>query len=151
MDDRSATPHRASTYEVLLARVPPEDLQARFPTASVRTVGPRTSLRRSLSTPSQLDRLLDELSSLGLSLVEVHRLPGATDDVQVYVVDVDGEVGAPVLHHLGWPHRVVPAQARVRLAATSGEMHRFLRACTDCGVAIERVHVVGAAVLDRSA
>ncbi|WP_426244825.1 hypothetical protein [Nocardioides sp. LHG3406-4] len=129
-------------YDVLLASRPPESLRTRFPDMSVRPTGVQTSLRRRVSGPSQLDVLLEKLCSLGLPLVDVHRLPGATREEQTYEVRIEGEVGEPLLRYLAWPHHVVPGQTRVRIAAASGDLHQFLKDCTECGASIQQVRRV---------
>ena len=129
-------------YDVLLGSRPPESLRDEFPTMSIQVTGAQTALRRRLSGPSQLDALLENLCALGVRLLEVHRLPGPVSQEQTYEVRVDGEVGEPLLQHLSWSHQVVPEQTRVRFAAASNDLHQFLRACTERGASIQRVHMV---------
>ena len=68
----------------------------------------------------------------------------STRGLATYEVRVAGELGEPLLRYLRWSHYAVPEQTLVRLAAGSADLHRFLRACTDCGASIERVRRVAA-------
>ena len=138
-----AEPLAEPVYDVLLEGEPSESLRSRYPTLPVQTTGAQTALRRRISAPAQLDALLEKLCSLGLHLLAVHRLPGSADEAGTYEVRVAGEVGEPLMRYLKWPHHVVPRQTRIRVAATSNELHRFLRTCTECGASIEGVHRVG--------
>lgn len=126
-------------YDVLLADRLPEDLLERFPNVAVGATGVQTILRRRLNEPSQLDALLEQLCSLGVPLAEVHRSPAARGEERTYEVRVEGEVGEPLLRHLAWPHHVVPGQTRVQIRSAQGELHQFLRACTEAGASIQRV------------
>lgn len=130
-------------YDVWLEGEPSESLRSRYPALPIQTMAAQTALRRRISGPAQLDALLDKLSSLGLHLLAVHRLPGSADETGTYEVRVAGEVGEPLMRYLRWPHHVVPGQTRIRVAATPNELHRFLRTCTECGASIEGVHRVG--------
>ncbi len=129
-------------YDVLLGSRPPESLRRSFPTMSIRLTGAQTALRRRVSEPRQLDALLEKLCSLGVQLLDIHRLPGPAGDDQTYEVRVAGEIGESLLRYLSWPHRVVPEQTRVRISAASGDLHQFLRACTESGASIQRVRRV---------
>jgi hypothetical protein len=133
---------RKQIYDVVLACEPPESLRHRFPNMWVRGPETHTALRRRVSGPARLDDLLEKLAGLGLPLVELHRLPGATAEQQTYEVRVEGELGEPLLRYLSWPHQVVSGQTRVRITAATVELHRFLRACTECGASIQRVRLV---------
>lgn len=56
-----------------------------------------------------------------------------------YEVQVEGELGEPLLRHLSWSHRVVPTETLMRVDATPSELIRLLRACSECGLTIEGV------------
>lgn len=109
---------------------------------SVQATGAQTSLRRRISGPAQLDALLEKLGSLGLPLLDIHRWPPTGGEEQTYEVRIDGRVGEPLLRHLSWTYAVVPERTRVRIAAASGDLHQFLRACTESGASIQRVRRV---------
>jgi len=159
-----AESERAFAYDVQLRRRPPRSLRARFPSMKVRTLGAQTALRRRVERSGQLEAMLEKLSSLGLVVTEVHRLPaagrvdvGAAGDTSAtqtadlvggpgegvpYEVRVAGELGKPLLRYLRWSHYAVPARTVVRLAVPPAELTGFLQACTDCGASIERVRRV---------
>ena len=106
-----------------------------------------TALRRA-SGPDQLDELLQRVRSVGLVLVDVHRVAPATEDSAgqaVYEVRVKGLLGEALLSYLRWPHYVIPVETRVRIAAASSDLLVFLRACTAAGGSIERVRRVDGA------
>jgi hypothetical protein len=128
-------------YDVHLGRRPPEHLRSRFPSMSVRSTEAQTALRQRVEEPRQLDDLLSKVFSVGLVLTDVHRLP-VSAGLDTYEVRVAGELGEPLLRYLRWFHYTVPEQTLVRLTAASADLHRFLRACTDNGVRIERVRRV---------
>ena len=132
----------AQVYDVVLGSRPPDSLRSRFPAMSVHRIQTHTALRRRVGGPGQLDDLLEKLWSLGLPLLEVHQLPGATREQQTYEVRVAGEVGEPLLRYLSWSHRIVSGQIRVRIAAATSELHQFLQACTEIGAEIQRVRLV---------
>ena len=140
---------RECVYDVHLRRRPPETLWVRYPAVAVHTTGSQTALRRRVSGQAQLDTLLQRLRSVGLVLMEVRRVadvatqnPETASRGVVYEVRVDGELGEPLLRYLNWPHYVVPGQTMVRIDAASADLHRFLEACTEAGVSIERVRRV---------
>ncbi len=136
-------------YDVHLRRRPPETLWVRYPAVAVHTTGSQTALRRRVTGQAQLDTLLQRLRSVGLVLMEVRRVADvatqSTETVRsgvVYDVRVDGELGEPLLRYLNWPHYTVPGQTMVRIDAAAADLHRFLEACTEAGVSIERVRRV---------
>jgi hypothetical protein len=65
----------AATYEIRLRSTPPEPLRERFPSATILTTRTETVLFRRVDEVSELDKLLDELLSMGAVLTEVHELP----------------------------------------------------------------------------
>jgi hypothetical protein len=140
---------REVVYDIQLHRRPPDALRSQFPTMALRSTGAQTALRRQVGDLGQLDDLLQKLSSVGVVLTDIHRLPPTARDrvagAVTYEVRVAGELGDSLLRYLSWPHCVVPEQTHVRLAAGQGELHRFLQACTDCGTGIERVRRVNPA------
>ena len=153
-------------YDILLKRRPPEFLQSRYPSMTICTTGAQTALRQPDQGQGQLDALLQKVCSVGLALTDIHRLsaaqdtfpteggPGSTEVTDpgsgsaacaTYEVRVAGVLGARLLRYLSWSHYAVPEQTLVRLAAAAPELHSFLRACTDYGSSIERVHRVAPA------
>ena len=111
---------------------------------TVRGVPTQTALRRQVSGPAQLDEILDTIGEMRIPLVDVHMLPAASGAAPTYEVRVEGEVGEPLLRHLNCSHSLVPGHARVRIAAAARELLELLRACTESGATIERVHLVTA-------
>ena len=144
----------AATYDVQLARRPPEELRRQFPSMTIRTTGAQTVLLERVTEPQQLDELLDKVFAMGLVLLDLHRRPpssrgcrcdgGDATGRAIYEVRVAGELGEALLRYLRWVHYAVPTQTLVRLTAASADLHRFLVACTDSGARIERVRRVGA-------
>ena len=148
-------------YDVQLARHPHESLRELFPHMTVRTTEAQTALRRKIAGPAELSALLVEISTLGLTLTDVHRVVDVGDPEPdaagptprpgvgktsaasgTYEVRVVGELGKPLVRHLGCEHYPVQKQTLVRLALVAGELHRFLQACTECGAGLERVRRV---------
>ena len=148
-------------YDVQLARHPHESLRELFPHMTVRTTEAQTALRRRIAGPAELSALLSEIGTLGLTLTDVHRVVDVDDSEAdtaglehgagarkrsvasgTYEVRVVGELGKPLLRHLGCEHYPVQKQTLVRLALVAGELHRFLQACTECGAGLERVRRV---------
>ena len=134
-----ATDHE-TTYDVQLRGCPADALWVNFPAARVHTTAPQTALRRE-SDPAELDALLQRLRSVGLVLVDVHRIAGPPAP-SVYEVRVKGVLGESLLQYLHWPHYVVPAETRVRIQAAAVDLLGFLAGCTAAGVGIERVRKV---------
>jgi hypothetical protein len=56
-----------------------------------------------------------------------------------YEIRVEGELGETLLRYLRCPHRTVPEETVLRVDATSAELARLLRACSEHGLTIERV------------
>jgi len=144
---------RGATYEIRLAGAPPESLRRRFPSMRVQALRAQTVLFRRSAGPRDLDRLLDQLRSLGLPLTEIHQAPavpmedpkdrsGARDAAaeRSYEVRVEGELGDKLLRYLRWSSCVVADQKTARLEATPTELQGFLSACSHHGVGIECVH-----------
>ena len=129
-------------YDVLLTRAPPGPLRSRYPTMTVHPTCRQTALRGRVNEAGQLDQLLETLRSFGLRLLEVHRASGGDGPAGTYEVRVQGELGAPLLRYLRWPHRIVPQQTRVSIEASAAELHEFLRECHECGASIVCVHRV---------
>lgn len=148
-------------YDVQLARHPHESLRELFPHMTVRTTEAQTALRRKIAGPAELSALLSEIGTLGLTLTDVHRVVDVGDPEPdaagltprpgvgkpspasgTYEVRVVGELGKPLVRHLGCEHYPVQKQTLVRLALVAGELHRFLQACTECGAGLERVRRV---------
>jgi hypothetical protein len=133
---------REVVYDIQLHRRPPDSLRSEFPAMMVRSVGAQTALRLHVEEPEQLDGLLQKLRSVGVALTGIHRRAERDPergDGATYEVRVAGELGESLLRYLRCPHYVIPEQTQVRLAVGSAGLHRFLRACTECGASIERV------------
>jgi hypothetical protein len=56
-----------------------------------------------------------------------------------YEIRVEGELGGTLLRYLRCPHRMIPEETVLRVNATSAELARLLRACSEHGLTIERV------------
>ncbi|WP_416952931.1 hypothetical protein ACNKF0_13695 [Nocardioides sp. T5] len=139
-------------YDVQLSGWPDESVCERYPGMRVRSTDAQTALRRRVEGPEELNALLAEISTVGLTLTDVHRV-ASVDDAEpearrgVYEVRVLGELGEPLLRYLRCAHYPVQRQTLVRLTLAAGELHRFLQACVECGAGLERVRRVGAPVL----
>jgi hypothetical protein len=161
MTDPSDGGQRGLRYEVQLTGRVPDSLRADHPDMTVRTVPAQTALRRRVSRPQELDALLREIGTVGLTVTGVHRAvdtprgplpaprgaspaekagPGA--GTATYEIRVVGELGRPLLRHLRCTHYSVPQQTLVRLTLTVSELNRFLHACIDAGATLEQVRRV---------
>lgn len=144
---------QAFEYDVQLTCEPGQSLRERYPHMTVRSTEAQTALRRRVASPDELSALLVEISTVGLTLTDVHRVASAADvrpEAGVYEVRVLGELGGPLLRYLKCTHYPVRRQTLVRLTLAAGELHRFLQACADSGARLERVRRVGAPVLAGS-
>ena len=141
-----------ATYEIRLQARPPSWLRERFDTLKVGRAPAQTALFRRVESSHELDVLLARLSSLGLTLAEVHeqQLPAARDDADSqekpfsYEVRVDGRLGDTFLNFLRWRHCTVPEQTTVRVDARPHDVLQLLATCSDLGLGIERVRRVSA-------
>ena len=159
-DPPSSEKHRgALRYEVQLTGHPPDWLRADHPDMVLRTVPAQTALRRRVEHPQDLDALLREIGTVGLTVTGVHRAgthkgqphaPRGTG-AATYEVRVVGELGRPLLRHLRCTHYSVPQLTLVRLTATAAELTRFLHACIDAGVKLEQVRRLAPAPDGRAA
>jgi hypothetical protein len=152
-------------YDVQLTRRPDDTLRALYPGMTVRSTEAQTALRRRVAGSEELSALLVEIGSLGLTLTDVHRVMSVEDadpgevrrdrhragtgsfGAGLYEVRVVGELGGTSLRYLKCTHYPVQKQTLVRLTLVAGELHRFLKACTDCGAGLARVHRVGTPAL----
>ena len=156
-------------YDVQLTRWPDDTLRERYPQMTVRSTEAQTALRRRVGGPEELNALLVQIGSLGLTLTDVHRVttvedlgPGVARGEErpatgagsagagLYEVRVVGELGGSLLRYLKCTHYSVQRQTLVRLTLAADELHRFLQACADSGARLERVRRVGAPVLAGS-
>jgi hypothetical protein len=64
-----------ATYEIRLQGTSSVPLKERFPSATVITTPTETVLFRRIEATAELDTLLEQLLSLGLTLTEVHQVP----------------------------------------------------------------------------
>jgi hypothetical protein len=136
---------REVVYDIALYPRLPDSLRSQFSPIAVATTGSQTVLRPEPGGPAELDVLLGKLRSVGVVLMDIHRTAEPDPehpDGGNYEVRVAGELGESFLHSLHWAHCVVPEQTQVRLSVGSTGLRRFLRACTSCGAAIERVRRV---------
>jgi hypothetical protein len=142
-----------ATYEIRLQARPPTWLRERFGTLKMGRAPAQTALFRRVESSHELDVLLARLSSLGLTLAEVHEqhLPAARDgDADSgqqpfgYEVRVDGRLGDAFLNFLHWRHCTVPEQTTVRVDARPKDVLQLLATCSDLGLGIERVRRVSA-------
>ena len=150
-DPSSSVGQRGVQYEVQLTGHPPDWLRADHPEMVLRTVPAQTALRRRVDHPRDLDELLREIGTVGLTVTGVHRavatrrgpLPVSRETgAATYEVRVVGELGRPLLRHLRCTHYSVPQLTLVRLTTTGAELTRFLHACLDSGVTLEQVRRV---------
>lgn len=142
-----------ATYEIRLQARPPSWLRERFDTLRVGRAPAQTALFSRVESSQELDVLLARLSSLGLTLAEVHevKLPAAREDgtdsrqqPSSYEVRVDGRLGDTFLNFLRWRHCTVPEQTTVRVDARPHDVLQLLATCSDLGLGIERVRRVSA-------
>jgi hypothetical protein len=169
VDDEALDEAQEFEYDVQLTCEPDESLRERYPHMTIRSTQAQTALRRRVESPEELSALLVEISTVGLTLTDVHRVASAADvhpDADrpaphrvggawpagsgVYEVRVVGELGGPLVRYLRCTHYSVQRQTIVRLTLAGGELHRFLQACADSGARLERVRRVGAPVLAGS-
>ncbi|HSF97915.1 MAG TPA: hypothetical protein VLA55_04420 [Ornithinibacter sp.] len=146
--DEAVDEAQAFEYDVQLTCEPDESLRKRYPHMKIRSTQAQTALRRRVRSPEELSALLVEISTVGLTLTDVHRVASAADaqpDSGVYEVRVVGELGGSLLRYLKCTHYSVQRQTLVRLTLAADELHRFLQACADSGARLERVRRVGAA------
>jgi hypothetical protein len=167
--DDAVDEEQAFEYDVQLTCEPDQSLRKRYPHMTVRSTEAQTALRRRVQSPEELSALLVEISTVGLTLTDVHRVASAADAQPeadrlaqhrtagassagsgVYEVRVVGELGGPLLRYLKCTHYSVQRQTLVRLTLAAGELHRVLQACADSGARLERVRRVGAPVLAGS-
>jgi hypothetical protein len=152
--DDGVDEEQAFEYDVQLTCEPDQSLRKRYPHMTVRSTEAQTALRRRVQSPEELSALLVEISTVGLTLTDVHRVASAAGASSagsgVYEVRVVGELGGPLLRYLKCTHYSVQRQTLVRLTLAAGELHRFLQACADSGARLERVRRVGAPVLAGS-
>jgi hypothetical protein len=159
---REDDPH--ATYEIGLLGSVPESLRRRHPPMDVRTTPAQTLLVRHVGRPEELDELLEQLSSMGLVLTEIHARVSASDaDPAIADADLDsserpagrqyevrvlGQLGERLLRHLGWAHCALPEQHLACGDATADELSDFLAECSRLGLVIERVHRAAASEVD---
>lgn len=151
--DEAVDEAQAFEYDVQLTCEPDESLRARYPHMRVRSTEAQTALRRRVRSAEELSALLVEISTVGLTLTDVHRVASGADaepEAGVYEVRVVGELGGPLLRYLRCSHYSVQRQTLVRLTLAAGELHRFLQACADSGARLERVRRLGAPALAGS-
>ena len=145
-----------ATSEIGLLGSVPESLRRGHPPMDLRTTPAQTMLVRHVGGPEELDELLEQLSSMGLVLTEIHTRAsryrpdpaladadgGRTEGVagREYEVRVLGQLGERLLRHLGWAHCVLPEQHLAWGDATADELNDFLAECSRLGLVIERVH-----------
>jgi hypothetical protein len=160
---RSREDDSPATYEIGLLGSVPESLRRRHPPMDVRTTPAQTLLVRHVGRPEELDELLEQLSSMGLVLTEIHARVCTSDaDPAIagadlgdsersagrhYEVRVLGQLGERLLRHLGWAHCALPEQQLACGDATADELNDFLAECSRLGLVIERVHRAAASVV----
>jgi hypothetical protein len=140
-----------ATYEIRLRASPPPWLREEFDSLRMGRAPAQTALFRRVESSEELDILLARLSSLGLTLAEVHEqqlLPGAEGPSGAdehpcsYEVRVDGRLGRTFLNFLRWGHCAVPEQTSVKVHARPRDVLHLLSTCSDLGLGIERVRRV---------
>lgn len=155
-------------YEVQMTGRPPDWLRAEHPDMTLRTEPAQTALRRRVTRPQDLDALLRDIGTVGLTVTGVHRaadtrrtVPAHGDAARdaggaaqeagavTYEVRVAGELGRPLLRHLRCTHYSVPQLTLVRVTLTASELDRFLHACIASGAVLERVRRVDPSPIAR--
>ncbi|NPD06103.1 hypothetical protein HN031_15595 [Nocardioides sp. zg-1308] len=140
-----------ATYEIRLQGRPPSWLRDRFGMMRTSPAPAQTVLFRRVDSPRDLDVLLSRLTSLGLTLAEVHEhqpsgvpadASGRTNGPCSYEVRVDGRLGESFLTFLSWRHCVVPEQTSVLVEARPEDVLQLLATCSELGLGIERVRRV---------
>ena len=137
-----------ATYEIRLQTRPPGWLREEYESLEIRQAPAQTALYSRVESSQELDVLLDRLSSLGLTLAEVHErhvLPGVDDPSgpethsSGYEVRVDGRLSKAFLHFLRWRHCPVPEQTAVKVHAAPRDVLQLFARCSDLGLGVERV------------
>jgi hypothetical protein len=129
LDDR---PEADRLYEIGLDGDVSEAIRRSQPAAQVVGSGTSTILWTRLHRPDDLQVLLDALSDYGITPCEIHESAGGSRPDRLPAsgladlssarppyceVRIVGRLGAAVLHHLGWSHRVARTTV-VRLRAS---------------------------------
>jgi hypothetical protein len=140
-----------ATYEIRLQTVPPRWLRDEFASLKMGRAPAQTALFRRVESSHELDALLAKVTSLGLTLAEVHEqqlLPGAEgrsgshEHPASYEVRVDGRLGKTFLTFLRWRHCTVPEQTSLKVHARPGDVLQLVARCSDLGLGVERVRRV---------
>jgi hypothetical protein len=124
---------RWAVYEITLHGAPPVGLTARFPSLTLYSVPAVTVLTRRVVDPAEIDGLIEQLRSIGITPLEMHASPPYCE------FRIAGRLGDSIVRYMGWAARFEPERTVMRVLTTPEQLQLILDELADSGTGIDHL------------
>jgi len=124
---------RWAVYEITLHGAPPVGLTARFPSLTLYSVPAATVLTRRVADPAEIDGLIEQLRSIGITPLEMRASSPHCE------FRIAGRLGDSIVRYMRWAARFEPERTVMRVVATPGDLHLIFDELADSGIGIDHL------------
>ena len=122
-----------AVYEITLHDAPPTSLIVRFPSLTLYSVPAVTVLSRRVIDAAEIDGLVEELRSIGITPLEMYASSPYCE------FRIEGRLGDSMVRHLRWAARFEPERTVLRFWTTADQLQLILDELADSGVGIDHL------------
>jgi hypothetical protein len=122
-----------AVYEITLQDAPPASLTARFPSLTLYSVPAVTVLSRRVVDPAEIDELIEQLRSIGITPFEMHAASPYCE------FRIEGRLGESTVRHMRWAARFEPERTVLRVCTTADQLQLILDELAGIGMGIDHL------------
>jgi hypothetical protein len=122
-----------AVYEITLHDAPPASVTARFPSLMLYSMPAVTVLSRRLVDAAEIDGLIEQLRSIGITPLEMHASAPYCE------FRIEGRLGDSIMRYLRWPARFEPERTVLRVFTTAEDLQLILDELADSGIGIDHL------------
>jgi hypothetical protein len=120
-------------YEITVRGTPPARLTTRFPAIRWHTAPTATVLSRRIAAAADVDWLMEQLRSLGITPLEVHTSARSCE------FRIEGQLSDSTLHYMQWTAHIDQERTVMRVSATPPELRAILNELAESGMRIDHL------------
>ena len=124
---------KRAVYEITLHGAPPAGLAARYPSLTLYSVPAATVLSRRVIDPAEIDGLIEQLRSIGITPVEMHTSFPHCE------IHIEGLLGDSIVRYMQWDARFEPERTVIRVLTTPDQLQLILDELADSGTGIDHL------------
>jgi hypothetical protein len=120
-------------YQITLRGAPPASLGIRFPAIRWHFAPTVTVLSRRMADAADVDGLIEQLRSLGITPLEVHASSRSCE------FRIEGELSDATLRYMQWTAHLDQERTVMRVSATQPELRVILSELAESGIRIDHL------------